>query len=350
MKPHFFDYTPDQVVKEITAAGFKSYRSKQLYQWVFSRGITQLADMSNLPQPFRTWVQAHYSLELPRILHISTSIDGTRKYLLGLQDNSAIEMVIIPAGDKHTLCISSQVGCARNCQFCATASLGLKRNLHPHEILGQIYLARQQLGDKRLTNLVFMGMGEPLDNYDNLIISIRNLQHEAMFAFSPRRITVSTCGVVPKIYDLAASGLKVKLAVSLNAAVPEKREKLMPVTLSYPLEELKKALLEFRRQTSYRITFEYVMIKNFNMGNDDLKAIRRFAGDISCKINLIPWNEVPHLPYTSPNADDIETFRKKLERLSAAITLRKSRGSDIEAACGQLAGKYQQNKIPSLEE
>jgi 23S rRNA (adenine2503-C2)-methyltransferase len=349
MKPHFFDFTPEQVTSQLQDAGVQAFRSSQIYRWVFTQGVTDFAQMTNLSQQLRDDLAQRYSLDLPQIIQQRTSTDGTRKFLLGLSDGATIEMVLIPAGEKHTLCVSSQVGCARNCQFCATATLGLKRNLKPHEILGQIYLAMQQLGEKRLTNLVFMGMGEPLDNYDNLLLAIGNLQHEKMFSFSPRRITVSTCGVVPKIRTLAHSGLKVKLAVSLNAAVPHKREQLMPITRQYSLDELKAALLEFRRKTSYRITFEYVLIKNFNMGPEDVKALRKFAGDISCKINMIPWNEVEHLPYTSPSEADVEQFRQELEKLSVAITLRKSRGGDIDAACGQLAGKYQQNN-PQREE
>lgn len=350
MKQHLFDFTPEQVTSHLQDAGVQAFRSAQIYRWIFTQGVADFALMTNLSQLLRLDLAQRYSLALPQILQKRESADGTRKYLLGLGDGATIEMVLIPAGEKHTLCVSSQVGCARNCQFCATATLGLKRNLRPHEILGQIYLAMQQLDGQRLTNLVFMGMGEPLDNYDNLLFAIGNLQHEKMFSFSPRRITVSTCGVVPRIKALADSGLKVKLAVSLNAAVPRKREQLMPVTKQYSLDDLKAALLEFRHKTSYRITFEYVLIKNFNMGREDVKALRKFAGDISCKINLIPWNEVEHLPYTSPSDADVERFRLELEKLSVAITLRKSRGGDIDAACGQLAGKYQQKNNPQQEE
>jgi 23S rRNA (adenine2503-C2)-methyltransferase len=180
----------------------------------------------------------------------------------------------------------------------------------------------KELGDARLTNIVFMGMGEPLDNYDNVVKSVGILQE--LFLFSPRKITVSTCGIVPKIELLALAGLKVKLAVSLNSAIQEKREMLMPVAVKYPLDELKNSLLTFKKKNPFRITFEYIMIKDLNMGTDDLKALIRFLGDISCKLNLIKWNPVPGLPYKSPTDREIESFRNKLMTLDSAVTYRKS--------------------------
>ncbi|MCK4957094.1 MAG: 23S rRNA (adenine(2503)-C(2))-methyltransferase RlmN [Candidatus Cloacimonetes bacterium] len=336
---NFFAITPDDFATYVLALGEKSFRVKQVYNWVFRQMQSDFSQMTNLSEKFRAKLTAEFTTALPKIILRSKSKDGTTKYLLELFDGSKIEMVLMPSEKKNTLCVSSQVGCARACQFCATANLGLKRNLQVDEILGQVYLALKELGENRLTNIVFMGMGEPLDNYDNLVQAIKLLQNEQAFCFSPRRITVSTCGIIPKIEELAESGLKVKLAVSLNAAIDAKRDVLMPINKKYPLAELKKSLIDFRKKTNFRITFEYVMIKNFNMGKDDLKAIKRFLGDISCKINLIAWNPVDGLDYLSPSEDEIDKFTNELHVLSAAVTRRKSRGNDIDAACGQLAAK-----------
>ncbi len=301
--------------------------------------------MLNISKSFRETLKENFTFVLPSIQIVQKSTDGTRKFLLSLEDDNFIEMVLIPNEKKNTLCVSSQVGCKRKCTFCATAKMGLIRNLTVSEILGQVFIAINSLKESRLTNIVFMGMGEPLDNLENVIKAIKILQHENCLNFSPRKITVSTCGVIPGIKILADSGLKIKLAVSLNSAIEKNRNSLMPVNRKYPLNELKNALLEFRRKTSFRITFEYIMMKNFNMQREDVKAIKKFAGDISCKINLIPWNPVNSLSFTSPTEKDIEYFTSKLGSLSSVITLRNSRGQDIDAACGQLAGKSKDKTV-----
>lgn len=339
MIPNIFGLLPVELEKLIEEWGEKKYRSKQIFDWIYNKKINQIDLMKNLPATLRAKLDETIAFKLPEIELVQKSIDGTRKYLLKLEDNSFIEMVIIPTDTKNTLCVSSQVGCSRGCAFCATAGLGLKRNLSVAEITGQVYLAIKELKDKRLTNLVFMGMGEPLDNYDNVIKAIEILQQEMCFSFSPRRITVSTCGVVPGIEKLAKSKIKLKLAVSLNAALDDKRSALMPVTKTYPLALLKKTLLDFRKSNPYRITFEYVLIKNLNMEKSDQKALRKFVGDISSKLNFIIWNRVEGLPWETPTQEEVDVFIKGLEDLSVAITFRKSRGSDIAAACGQLAAQ-----------
>lgn len=336
---HFLEYTPEEFSEYLISLGEKKFRAKQVNNWFYQQMQSDFDQMTNLSKQLRELLKTHIDNKLPETVSCQKSTDGTTKFLLNLQDNSKIEMVLMPAGKKNTLCVSSQVGCARQCEFCATATLGLKRNLEINEILGQIYLAKQELGSEKLTNIVFMGMGEPLDNYENMIKALTILQDDQAFSFSPRRITVSTAGVIPRIGQLATSGFKVKLAVSLNAAINSKRDILMPINKQYPLEELKGALLDFRKKTNFRITFEYVMIQNFNMGKEDIKAIKKFLGDISCKINLIAWNAVDGLDYTSPTEEEVEAFTTELHVLSAAVTLRKSRGNDIDAACGQLAAK-----------
>lgn len=336
---NILDLLPEELETLLLEKSIKKYRVSQLLNWVYPNLIVDLDKMSNLPSDFKQVLASSFDFDLPKIVKEKKASDGTSKYLLELADKNRIEMVIIPHIEKNTLCISSQVGCSRGCKFCATASLGLKRNLKVSEIIAQVYLAKRILKVNKLTNIVFMGMGEPLDNLPNVLKTVRILQHEKCFSFSPRRITISTCGVIPGIMKLAESDLKVKLAVSLNSAIPTKREELMPITKQYSLAEIKNALLSFRKETPFRITFEYVMIKDFNIGQEDVKALLKFLGDISCKLNVIKWNEVSGLPYKSPSKSDVDHFLRAMEKLDSAITFRKSRGADIDAACGQLAAK-----------
>jgi len=340
MEDHVLDLLPQEIENLLLEKGVKKYRINQLLNWVYQNLTVEFEQMTNLPAEFKKTLGEILDFKLPEIIKEQTAEDGTSKYLLKLTDKTQIEMVIIPNNEKNTLCISSQVGCSRGCKFCATATLGLMRNLKVSEIVAQVYLAKRILNEKKLTNIVFMGMGEPLDNLPNVLKAVRILQHEKCFSFSPRRITISTCGVIPGIRKLAESGLKVKLAVSLNSAIQEKREELMPITKLYQLAELKNTLLSFRKATTFRITFEYVMIKDFNIGKEDIKALLKFLGDISCKLNVIKWNEVAGLPYKSPSSQEVEQFIRSIEKLSSAITYRQSRGAEIAAACGQLAGNY----------
>ncbi len=333
---HILDLTPGELESFLADNGVKPFRIKQLKHWIFEKYVDDFHKMNNLPATLIKTLSENFECSYPKIEKERISEDKTRKYLLRLHDDQFIEMVLIPTEKKNTLCISSQVGCSRNCAFCATAKLGMERNLKPSEIVGQVLLAMRLLKEEKLTNLVFMGMGEPLDNYDNVVHSVRMLQEDV--GFSPRRMTISTCGVVPGIRKLGQSGLKVKLAVSLNSAIPGKRDRLMPVNRVYSLNELKQTLLDFRRKSAYRITFEYIMFGGLNTGSDDAKALVAFTGDISCKINLIPCHRVPGLNFIPPTEDEIKAFQESLHNLSAAITVRTSRGQDIEAACGQLAG------------
>ncbi|MBT5420741.1 MAG: 23S rRNA (adenine(2503)-C(2))-methyltransferase RlmN [Candidatus Cloacimonetes bacterium] len=339
MIKNVLDLLPEELIQQLLEIGEKEYRAKQILNWIFNKRTTNFNEMTSLSEDLRTKLQETYQIGIPTILNKVVSVDGTTKYLLSLQDGSNIEMVIIPNGKKNTLCISSQVGCARQCEFCATAKLGFTRNLETYEITSQVFLAIKELSDDKLTNIVFMGMGEPLDNFDNVVKAIKILQHDLCFNFSPRRITVSTSGVIPQIYKLADTGLKLKLAVSLNSAIQAKREQLMPISKAYPLSELKKNLIDFRKKTPYRITFEYVMIKDYNIGRKDVKALLKYLGDISCKLNVIKWNKVDDLSYETPSATEVSRFINSMNILSSAVTYRRSRGTDIDAACGQLVAK-----------
>ncbi len=336
---NILDLTPEEVYDKIKELGESKFRASQLLDWIYKKHIFNYDEMLNLSKKLRIKLSQELKLKLPKVVESYKSSDGSVKFLLSLRDNENIEMVLMPNEKTATLCISSQVGCARKCQFCATAQLGLTRNLETSEIVGQLLVVQKYLKYRKLSNVVFMGMGEPLDNFDNVIQALRIITHEQGLNLSSRKITVSTCGIIPNINKLAQSDVKVKLAVSLNAALDKKRDILMPVNQIYSLPELKKCLLDFRKKTAYRITFEYVLIKNFNMGIEDIIALNKFLGDQSCKLNLIAWNEVEGLDYKSPSEQDIEDFRASLDKLKCPIILRDSRGNDINAACGQLALK-----------
>ncbi|MCD4828230.1 MAG: 23S rRNA (adenine(2503)-C(2))-methyltransferase RlmN [Candidatus Cloacimonetes bacterium] len=337
-KSAILDLSPQEVDALLARMGHKPYRARQALAWIYQHRAASWHEMTDLPLALRNDLDTRFGGFLPEVVREARSEDGTRKLLLSLTDGARIEMVLIPTEGKSTLCISSQVGCARRCAFCATARMKLQRNLDPGEMVGQMLLARRLLGDDdRLTNIVLMGMGEPMDNLDSVLTAVRILQHERGAAFSPRRMTLSTCGVAPGIRALADSGIKLKLAVSLNAALDEKRQALMPVARTWPLGQLKRTLMDFARRTPFRVTLEYIMMDGFNMGEDDVRALRRFCGDLACKLNLIPYNPVPGLPWQRPGEQAMEAFMARLADLPVAVTLRRSRGSDVNAACGQLA-------------
>jgi 23S rRNA (adenine2503-C2)-methyltransferase len=334
---------PDQI-KERLQGKFPDYRYRQLCDWLYQKLESNPDQMTNLPKDMITFLKEEFSFALPEIDLAEQADDGTTKYCLKLEDGAMVEMVLIPAENKRTLCVSSQVGCSRACSFCATGTMGLIRNLKTSEIVGQIILASSLCAPIRLTNLVFMGMGEPMDNLNDVLESLLIIQAEQGIAFSPRRTTVSTCGIPDGIRKLADSGIKTKLAVSLNAAIDEKRNTLMPVNKRYPLLELKQALFYYLSRSKFRVTFEYILIPDVNMGREDIKALRRFAGDLSCKINFIPYNAVAQLPYRSPTEIEIEAFLKEAASLNQAITLRRSRGTQVCGACGQLAASQGDKK------
>ncbi len=293
--------------------------------------------MTDLPLDFKDFLLNRYDFTIPQIVKKVVSRDNSVKLLLQYSDNQKTECVIMPENKKNTLCLSSQIGCSRGCLICATGRMGLVRQLLAHEIVSQLILAQQQISPANITNLVFMGMGEPLDNLEEVRKAIAIIQSDYSFQFSPRRMTLSTCGIIPKLYELADSQLKIKLAVSLNSAIDAKRTTLMPINNTYPLSELKKALIYFRQKSPWRITFEYVMIPDFNIGNEDVRALIKYIGDISCKLNLITWNPIEGLPWRSPTPSEALAFQEKLRKLPHAVIIRKSRGADVHAACGQLA-------------
>ncbi|HQP33060.1 MAG TPA: 23S rRNA (adenine(2503)-C(2))-methyltransferase RlmN [Candidatus Cloacimonas sp.] len=341
MLTNIFSLIPEDLAKSIMSRqpDLPGYRIRQVLSWLYKSYNNEPDKMTNLPEEFRSFLKTGYSFSLPEIESKLVSQDGAVKYRLRLEDGELIESVLIPTEKKNTLCLSTQVGCARNCRFCATGTMGFIRNLEIQEITGQVIIAGKELKNSReakLTNLVLMGMGEPMDNLKNVLISLQILQSNAGFSFSPRRITISTCGVVPGIIALADSGIKAKLALSLISAIEAKRQQLMPVSNKYNLIQLKQALLYYLRKTSFRLTIEYILIPGFNMESEDLSALRKFTGDLSCKINFIPYNPGRNSRFRAPTETEIKDFMQKAQKLPQAITLRKSRGADIFGACGQL--------------
>jgi 23S rRNA (adenine2503-C2)-methyltransferase len=336
--------SPDELEAEFKAAGFEAYRARQARLWALPRAAVAFDAMHNLPLALRAWLEKHYTLSPLAVESETTSPDGTRKFLFRLADGAAIESVLMP-GERHwSLCVSSQVGCALDCRFCATAAMGFRRNLSAAEIIAQVLFARRTLGerdgDQLLTNIVFMGMGEPLINFKNIERALAIILAADGLDMSHRRITVSTAGYIPGIRRLAQSALNVSLAVSLNAPSQSLRVEIMPaVARKYPLDELIAACRDYPLPNRRRITFEYVLLGGVNMSDDDARATARLLRGIRCKVNLIPFNEMPGLPYSRPSEDAISRFGEIMRDANLTVTVRRSKGADIRAACGQLAVK-----------
>jgi len=317
----------------------KPYSGRQLYKWIFNRGIDDFTLMTDLSKDFRAMLQAKYIIDKLNIADKAVSADGTIKTLWQTHDNLYIESVLIPDDNRLTLCMSSQAGCPLGCSFCATGKLGFKRNLSPGEIYDQFLLTNKDLAESgKITNIVFMGMGEPFLNYKNLLATVEILTNQLGAGLSSKKITVSTVGLVNGIYRLAEDNPGLKLAISLHSAIEEKRVKLIPVAAKNPLPELKKAAVYYAHKADNRVTFEYLLIKDINDSQEDAKALADFVRGIPCKINLITYNPVEGIEFDRPGDDSVIAFRDYLYPRTPAVTLRKSRGVDIAAACGQLAG------------
>jgi 23S rRNA (adenine2503-C2)-methyltransferase len=333
---------------EMTAIGEKPFRGRQLWRWVYNRGATDFAAMTDLAKDFRARLTGSHTVTRPRVVSAQISRDGTRKWLLAFSDGQQVETVYIPEEDRGTLCISSQVGCTLTCKFCHTGTQRLVRNLSAGEIVGQVMLARDELGDwsappegRRITNIVMMGMGEPLYNYDNVAGAVRLMMDGDGIAISKRKITLSTSGVVP---EMARCGeeLGVNLAVSLHAVTDDVRTAIMPINKKYPLAELIAACRAYPGvNNARRITFEYVMLKGINDSEADAHSLVRLLRGIPAKVNLIPFNPWPGSLYACSERRDIECFAKILNEAMIAAPIRATRGQDIMAACGQLKSASQ---------
>ncbi len=329
-----------------TSIGEKAFRASQLMQWIHQRGVTDFDEMTNLSKALRERLKESAVVHIPETVIEQDSKDGTRKWLLRLDSGNSIEMVYIPEDDRGTLCISSQVGCALECAFCSTAQQGFNRNLSTAEIIGQLFLAKKTLEpemwhpDSRvITNVVMMGMGEPLLNFDNVVAAMNLMLDDHAYGLSKRRVTLSTAGVVPAL-DRLKEACDVALAVSLHATNNELRDELVPINKKYNIKELLDACRRYvDREGRRKITFEYVMLKGVNDQPVHAKQLAKLLKGIPAKVNLIPFNPFPNSPYECSSRQVIDRFRDILQSAGVTTITRKTRGEDIDAACGQLAGK-----------
>jgi 23S rRNA (adenine2503-C2)-methyltransferase len=322
----------------LAEAGEPGFRATQLCHWVYKRQATSLQHMTDLPEPLRQRLQERLYVSTLTLVRQQRSTDGTEKFLFCLEDGNQIETVLIPAGDKCTICVSTQVGCAIGCRFCLTAQGGLVRSLRPAEIVSQV-LSFQEPGKtpgRTFTNIVFMGMGEPLDNFQGTVQAIRILTADWGLGISPRRITVSTSGLVRRLEAFGRADLKVNLAVSLNATTDAVRTQIMPINKAYPIETLLAACRAFPLAERQRITFEYVLLRDVNDTLADAKRLVKLMQGLRCKINLLPLNEIPGVPYRRPRDETVQQFQNYLLQRGISAFVRQSRGRDISAACGQL--------------
>ena len=332
--------TVGDLEKVMVNLGEKPFRARQLFKWLYHIMQPDFERMTDLSKTLRKDLSDKFVFDYPSIEKIAISEDGTEKLLFKLTDGLFIESVIIPDNGKKTVCVSTQVGCALNCAFCATGKMGFSRNLTTGEIIGQLLYIRERGGFDAFHNIVFMGMGEPLLNYPNMIKAVEIISSSIGLSVSAKKITISTAGIAPGIVKLADSDLKVNLAISLHAANDEKRMALMPIASKYKLSELIPAIKYYTTRRRKRVTFEYILFKGFNDSKEDALELARLIEGIPCKINILAYNPVEGLSYGRPTDEEVDRFGKILYPRAPAVTVRKSRGLDIDAACGQLAGKY----------
>ena len=335
------DLSLEELEHIVGEAGERSYRATQVAHWLHQRGADSIDLMSDLPATLRGYLKQHFKIGAAVIASVRRSGDGTRKLLLELEDGDQIESVIIPAGDRVTLCMSSQAGCAMACGFCATARMGLRRNLTAGEIISQVFAARKELAPGEvLTNYVFMGMGEPLANYPRLIQTLRTMSAPWGMAISPRRITVSTVGLLPMMERLLTD-TAVNLAVSLHATTNEVRDRIAPINRRYPLEQLFETCGRLPLKRRNRITFEYVMLSSVNDSPADARRLVKLMAPLRAKVNLIFFNPFAGSGFEASTRASVEAFQAILRRGNLTATIRESRGLDIAAACGQLYAEHQ---------
>jgi 23S rRNA (adenine2503-C2)-methyltransferase len=354
MLPDIKSQSREELEAQFESWGKPAYRVTQLLEWLYARRVTDWDAMTNLPRDLRTKLREHFSLQSLELVRKQGSPDTTEKFLWRLADHSLIESVLIPANpalygdasDRHTLCISTQVGCAYGCKFCASGLQGWKRNLQPHEIIEQVLSIERVAAPLAISpaaqlsrvvdNIVVMGMGEPLANYDNLMKALRILNAPWGGGIGARKITISTSGLAPQIRKLASEPLQFRLAVSLHGATDAVRGKIMPVNKKYPLAELVAACSEYQAKKGRMITLEYILISGVNDSAEQTRPLAALAKKIFTKVNLIPYNSVEGLPWERPSEEVCERFLEALEKQNVTATLRREKGHDIDAACGQL--------------
>ena len=325
---------------EIAALGEKPFRAKQIYEWLHVKLADEFAEMTNLSKSLREKLEEQYAILPVKMLERQVSqIDGTNKFLFRLHDGNVVESVLMKYKHGNSVCISSQVGCRMGCAFCASTIGGLQRNLSASEMLGQIYQI-QKITQERVSNVVIMGTGEPMDNYDNFLKFIHLLTDEYGLNISQRNVTVSTCGIVPKILELAKEHLQITLALSLHGSNQEKRRKLMPVANKYDLSEVLAACDTYFNETGRRVTFEYSLVHDVNDTEEDARELIALLKPRNCHLNLIPVNPVKERDFIRPSRKSALNFKNKLEKSGINVTIRREMGSDIDGACGQLRRRY----------
>ncbi len=336
---NLYDLPSDRLRSELREIVSPPFRIKQIEEWMYVRGVDSFEAMTNLPRETRATLAERFTLQFPEVVEVTEPApDGSRKYLLRLHDGNRIEAVTMPMGDRTSVCLSSQAGCAVGCTFCVTGFFGVGRNLTPAEIVGQFFtIQRGHNVPPEQMNVVFMGMGEPLLNFDHLVTTLDILYKN----IAPKRITVSTSGIIPGLEDLARLDRRPNLAISINAPDRERREEIMPITKKYPLDELMATLRRFPLEKGREMTIEYVLLAGYNDSAEDARALARLIRGLPAKVNAIPFNEDANLPSWMKRPDEaaIDRFADALVRAGARVTVRRSKGREIAAACGQLRGK-----------
>jgi 23S rRNA (adenine2503-C2)-methyltransferase len=347
-KIELLGFTLDELQEFFLAMDEKPYRARQLFHNIYRRRMTNFAAMTDLPKTLRRNLEEKAVVTHTRVESVFIATDGTRRFLLTLKDGREVEAVFMPEEHRDTICISSQVGCPLACDFCMTGVVGLKRNMTAGEMVSQIIILLNEVygeGNEPAhgTNIVMMGMGEPFLNYENAMKTVRLFADEEGLGIAPRRVTLSTAGIVPRIYDMAKEEVRPRLAISLTAANDELRNRLFPINRKHPLAELMAACRAYPLGDRERLTFEYVMLKDVNDSDNDARQLVRLLAKVKAKVNLIPHNPAPELPYLSSTIERIQAFQKILVDSGLPAYIRRPRGQDIAAACGQLAARHQAN-------
>lgn len=332
------DYNLEELKKEFSELGEKPYRAEQVFQWLYKENVTSFDEMTNLSLDLRKKLKENYTLCIYNIIKKQVASDGTRKYLFDVLDGNAIETVLMEYHHGYSICVSSQIGCKMGCKFCASTGIQFVRSLTSGEIVEQL-LAVEREANIKISNIVFMGIGEPLDNYDNVINAIHIINNPKGLNIGARHISISTSGIVPKIYQLAEENIQCTLSISLHATTNEKRSSMMPVNNAYKIEELIKACKDYIKITNRRISFEYALAKDNNDNLEDAEKLVKLLRGMNCHVNLIPINKIENGKYTKSTNENIIRFRDYLNDHGIVATIRRELGSDIDAACGQLRRK-----------
>ena len=338
LKNNIKNYNLEELQKIVEELGEKKYRAEQIFNWIYKENVTSFDDMANLPLGLREKLKENYDLHIFKIITKQESKDGTKKYLFDVLDGNAIESVLMQYKHGYTICVSSQIGCKMGCKFCASTGVKFARSLETGEIVEQLQAVERDTGVK-ISNVVFMGIGEPLDNFENVLKAISLINNQKGINIGARHISISTSGIVPKIYELADKDMQCTLSISLHSASDEKRSAMMPINNAYNIEELMKACRYYIEKTNRRISFEYALAKENNDNLDDAKELVKLLKGMLCHVNLIPINKIDNGKFSKSTNENIMKFRDYLNSHGIVATIRRELGSDIDAACGQLRKK-----------